>query len=140
MKMAAIKKKDTGEILAVFHFGQAVKVDLPNDEIEYTTIVVPENGEYNRLEPLSEDLAFDKVAKRFEKTASHFGVSMADFIETAAKAFGIPHCSTCELRKRILYAMDKLGKWRAFRLIWKTIRNKPFTPEEEASIKGIWGV
>lgn len=51
------------------------------------------------------------------------GVSADVFITAAAKALGIPKCSKCQERSKILRRIDEIGVWTALNLIKETLKD-----------------
>jgi hypothetical protein len=54
------------------------------------------------------------------RMAAFFGMKASDFIEGAAKAFGIPPCAVCQLTKQVLYSIKQLGVLRSTVFLMKT--------------------
>lgn len=56
---------------------------------------------------------------RVGNLARHFGMDVADFIQWAASALGIPPCSKCQASKRLLYRIDEIGWLRGIAMLWR---------------------
>ena len=59
--------------------------------------------------------------QKIQSWAAAFGVSSADFLKAAAVALGIPPCSFCQLRDKVLHRIDELGKVKAFWMLAKSV-------------------
>lgn len=69
-----------------------------------------------------------------DKLARHFGMNVADFVELAARALGIPPCPACQIRKMVLYRVDEIGWRRSLILLWRTFRGKMPTEREISEV------
>lgn len=129
----AIKQKSTNEVLFLIQLGESYALPKDKDprDFEVVSILVPEIPL-----PIDTLLSEDSISKM----AEHFGMTISDFIEKAAKAFGVPPCATCQLRKQILYAVDRLGWWQAGRLLLKTFLGKPFNDKDRGLVQGLWPI
>lgn len=66
---------------------------------------------------------------KIDRLAHHFGMDVADFVERAARALGIPPCLECQMRGMILRRADELGWWKTVVLLSRTFLGK--LPDED---------
>jgi hypothetical protein len=134
MRIYVLRRKSTQEALFPIIPGQSYRCPAGEDpdNFEVVGILIPEQPlDFVTLEDSENE-------KRLDSWASHFGIALSDLIETAAKAFGVPPCSVCALRKQILYALGRLGWLCGFRLIFKTLRGKALSDKERILVQGLW--
>lgn len=94
-------------------------------------------GETAYMEPIKPEEPAPVSVEEFsviDRMAGFFGVTLSDFIEGAAKTFGIPPCMACQMRQRVLYAIKHIGVLRATILLMKTFAGK-FGAAEAARIQ-----
>lgn len=78
-------------------------------------------GETAIIEPKTADPAPTiEDADLLLRMASFFGVQVADFVEAAAKQFGIPPCMACQMTKQVLYSIKHLGVLKSTIFLMKT--------------------
>ncbi len=131
MKLVGIQRKSDGEILMAIPIGTSYRLPpgVNTNDVQVVRITIPETT----LETVNLDMSED--TKKLEKIANHFGMQMADFIQQAAVALGIPHCAACQMRKKILYKIHEIGWWKALKLIWKTVGKGDLSEDEKSLIK-----
>lgn len=117
-----------------FGTGYNLPVGVSPSEVEVVPITIPEDVIVT-VEQMEAAKQATEQNEKLEKIARHFGMQMADFIQQAAVALGIPHCATCEMRKKIMYKIHELGWWKAVTLIWKTIKKRDLSEEEKRLIE-----
>jgi len=134
MKVYALRRKSTQEFLFPIILGEPYRCPEGEDprDFEAVDILIPTTeAELRKLESSVIDVKLEKMAR-------HLGMTAADLIEKAATAFGVPPCQGCQLRKRILYAVDRLGWWAAARMILKTVMGKSLNAKERGLVQGLW--
>ena len=77
----------------------------------------------NELSPSNDGVTVDD-ANLLLRMASFFGMQASDFIEGAAKAFGIPPCAVCQLTKQVLYSIKQIGVLKSTILLMKTFAGR----------------
>lgn len=81
-----------------------------------------------------ERVAEERPDDAIDKLARHFGMDVADFVERAAMALGIPPCPACQIRKMVLYRIDEIGLRRALLLLWRTFWGRMPTEREISEV------
>lgn len=128
MYINGIRRKSDGEWLGGVMSGDTFKLPpgIAFEEIEFIPIYVPECGDHRMAKTSSEPIT---------KMARHLGMGISDFIEFAAKTLGIPMCPVCQMTKKILYAIDKIGWMTSIKLIFKTRLGIPYSKKEKLIIE-----
>jgi hypothetical protein len=113
-----------------------MSIVLENPETGETRIIEPDkNGQYpgfrlpwravgtvaNIEQAKVRAQRIETTERRFERMANFFGLSVAQFIEVAAKALNIPPCAACQLRGQVLIYIGRIGFWASMKMIAKSI-------------------